>query len=528
MHDFEPLSKNTKPNVRRNHGTALHFLFVRLSNLTYAALACLAVASVPTAAQTDEKAQLRFRYAVSFRNGTEADLGPGLSYSGLTPNDVSLVGWLWFLVGDHVGVTGAVHREAFSLRENNDVVTSGALLRAHVSATGRLRLGPARLEAQAGYLFQQLPVFGTVDSPQFGAVQRHGLLLGARALVDWSLLTVEGRFEYPLALAHTGPRVRSSGVGAGGALRVQLFRTGPVKWGLLADVQWNQDSVSSLDDTALLNTTQNAVRVGLAVDVQWKDPASELQPTTGRVRIVVRRDGRALNGARVLLARTTNEQLEAQTDSDGAASFPDVAAGEWTVEATLAGYERQSSQVAVVAGSEVQSELQLRPEAPKVGSLAVRVVARDDSAPLAAEVTLDEQTASTDGTGLVSFSGLMPGPKLVKAVAEGYVSGQEAATVVAGKTAELTVTLVREKQRVPAVIRGHVRSARGGRPVAAKLDIRELKQVVTVGEDGSFSAEVPGGTYTIRIAAPNFVTQTKSLVVRDGDQTILNVDLVPK
>jgi hypothetical protein len=77
-------------------------------------------------------------------------------------------------------------------------------------------------------------------------------------------------------------------------------------------------------------------------------------------------------------------------------------------------------------------------------------------------------------------------------------------------------------------VRGQVRSARGGKPVRAQLEIRESKQAISADETGAFSVQLPGGKYTVRIAAPGFITQTKTVIVRDGDQAIFNVDLSPK
>ena len=90
------------------------------------------------------------------------------------------------------------------------------------------------------------------------------------------------------------------------------------------------------------------------------------------------------------------------------------------------------------------------------------------------------------------------------------------------------MTLVPEKKRVPATLSGQVRSARGGKPVVAQLEVRELKQTISADDAGAFSVQIPGGKYTVRISAPGFVTQTKSVTVRDGDQAIFNVDLAPK
>jgi hypothetical protein len=38
---------------------------------------------------------------------------------------------------------------------------------------------------------------------------------------------------------------------------------------------------------------------------------------------------------------------------------------------------------------------------------------------------------------------------------------------------------------------------------------------------------VPGGTYSVIISAKGFITQQKSVTVKDGDQAIFNVDLFP-
>lgn len=415
---------------------------------------------------TDDQAQVRLRYGVAVRNGTESDSGPGLSYSGVSPNDLALTGWLWFLLGDHLGLTAGVQREAFSLLDNGTTVTSGALMRAQVGPTGRGRLGPVRLEAAASYSFQQLPVFGTVSVPAFSTVQRHGVLLAARGLVDLGPVTLEGRFEVPLAIANVGRAVNSQGVGAGGGVRVQLFRTGFLKWGLLAEAQWHSDGLTTTDTASPLSATQSVVRAGLALDLQWKDPQLEVDVS----------------------ART----------------------------------------VSLGAGEDRAVELVLEKEKPKVGGLSIKVVSFDGAAPVAASVELNGKITATSAEGALMLEGLSPGPLSVKVTAPGFTPGEEAASVVAGTVSELTVTLVPQKKRVPATLRGQVRSARGGKPVVAQLEIKELKQTIAADEDGSFSVQIPGGKYTVRITAARFVTQTKTVTVRDGDQAIFNVDLAPK
>jgi uncharacterized membrane protein len=484
----------------------------------------ISASAVKTSSPTDEQAQVRVRYGVAIRSGAESDSGPGLSYAGVSPNDLALTGWLWFLAGDHLGLTAAVQREAFSLLDNGATVTSGGLIRAAVGPTGRVRFGPARLEAAASYSFQQLPVFGTVSTPAFATVQRHGVLLAARALVDLGPVTLEGRFEYPIAIATVGRPVRSQGLGAGGAVRVQLFRTGMLKWGLLADAQWHQDSLATTDAAAPLQASQSVVRAGLALDVQVKDPRLDAAPTTGALRVKVRGEQGPLAGAAISI-RVGATTRALSSDAEGVAFLPDLEPGEVVTTVTMPGFEPGEARVGLAAGEERELELGLVRETPKVGALAIKVVSFDGRAPVVATIEVNGQR-TTSSTW--SVDGLPPGPVSVKVTAPGFNPGEEAASIVAGQSSELTVTLVPEKKRVPATLSGQVRSARGGKPVVAQLEVRELKQTISADDAGAFSVQIPGGKYTVRISAPGFVTQTKSVTVRDGDQAIFNVDLAPK
>lgn len=476
----------------------------------------------------DEVWQLRARYGLAIRSGAEEDAGPGLSYAGFSPNDLALSGWLWLLFGDHLGLTVGAQREAFSLVDGRNVVTSAGLLRAHVGPTGRVRLGPARLEAAASYFFHQLPVFGTIDAPSFSPVQRHGVLLAARALVDLGPVTIEGRFEYPLALAHVGRPVRSQGLGVGGGLRVQLFRTGNVRWGVLADAQWHQDSMESTDGALALTMNQSVVRAGLALDLQWKEPTADERPRPASLLVrVVSADG-AVPNATVSLTAEGQPPRDVTTDAAGEARVAELPAGAWRASARASGFLSAEGAVTLEAGKAGALDVTLPKEPPKVGGLSITVVAFETKAPVAAALDVNGRAVTASEAGVASLDGLPPGPVMVKATAPGFKPGEEAASVVAGRTTELTVTLVPEKKVLPATLSGLVRSARGGKPVAASLEIKEAKRTVNADEAGAFSTQLPGGKYSIRIAAPGFRPQTKTVIVRDGDQAIFNVDLTPQ
>lgn len=469
---------------------------------------------------------MRLHYGGAIRSGAEDDGGPGLTYSGATPNDLAATAWAWLLLDGHLGLTAGFGREAFSLLDNGALVTSGGLIRFNAGPTGRIRFGPVRLELALSYSFYQVPVFGTVQTPTFSALSRHGLLIAARGLVNLGPVTLEAKFDATPGIV-TNFASGNLNFAVGGGARIQLFRTGFVKWGLMLEALYQGDGTLRAAPT-MLTATQSVVRVGGGLDLQWKDPELEKEATTGSLSIIVRGENGPLAGA-VVSVDVGSTHKTVTTDAQGQGALGDVDPGEVLLSATLAGYERAETRSSLAIGESRAVELVLNKEKPKVGGLLVKVVNFDGKVAVAgANVEINGNTQKSSGAGAVTLEGLNPGPVSVKVTALGFTPGEEAASVVAGTTAELVVTLVPEKKRVPATLSGAVRSARGGKPVAAQLEIKELKQTIACEAAGTFSVQIPGGKYTVRITAQGFVTQTKSVTVQDGDQAIFNIDLAPK
>ncbi|HZN91046.1 MAG TPA: carboxypeptidase regulatory-like domain-containing protein, partial [Myxococcales bacterium] len=134
----------------------------------------------------------------------------------------------------------------------------------------------------------------------------------------------------------------------------------------------------------------------------------------------------------------------------------------------------------------------------------------------------------TSDQGTVTFDGLLPGPAPVETSVPDYRPVSEVASIVALKTAELPLELVKLRAAVLATITGLVRNRNGGKAISAQLEIPEAKvKTRAAGSTGAFTFRIPGGTYSLIISAPGFITQTKTVTVKDGDQAIYNVDLSP-
>ena len=396
---------------------------VLIANVANAQAQVSSQSDSPKSISREEAWQARLQYGIVSRSGALNDSGPGLSYSGITPNDLAVRGWLW-LLADVAGLGLAVEREAFALYENGTRVTGGGLIRAHLGPTGRLRLGPVRLEALAGYAFHQLPDFGnTTSTPVFGTTNRHAVMLAARGLFDIGPVTIEGRFEYPLALATisaSGISAPQPGFTAGGGVRVAVARTGNLVWGAMADASYS-------NDTAPAGVAyQSLIRAGLALDLQWKQEPTVIR--AGLVRVSVKgSDGKPLPRAIVTL-ESPSGPLAPPLDETGAALLADVLAGHLTVNAKLDGYDPASAEGDLRAGGEVALAVTLQKTPPKVGGLVISVTDKVTKVTLGnVNVRLLEKTYTTDDDGKVTVRELNPGPVTLTFNADGYQPGSEAA-----------------------------------------------------------------------------------------------------
>ncbi len=481
---------------------------------------------------------LRLRYGLAYRSGGQQDVGPGLTYSGTTFNDLALAGWGWL---GYAGLHVQAQREAFSLNDGMGRVTGGGLVRFAAQLAGRLPLGPLRIEPYAGYALHELPAFrgpmgdGSSVAPAWGAVTRHSLLVALRLLFELGRIGIELRGELPVRLAASTPgavNTVTNGFAAGGAIRVQIANAGKLHFGALLDGQFVSDNLAGKDAAGndVVASQQRVVRAGLALDVQWRDPVAVGGATTGGVvvRVLDLQSGESLPGADVTIT-VAGEERPMSPDATGALAMRELPGGPFSVRASADGYLPLESAGSVTAGVDTPIEVRLQKEPPKVGGLSISVKEVETGKPLpGVTVTVGASTAKTDDKGVASFEGLKPGPVAIAMALEGYQKGEEAASVVGGKTTAVNVTLVPEKKKLPATINGIVRSTKGGTPVAADLEIPQLKMKTKADAKGAFTFTVDGGTYTVKISAPGYITQTKDVTVKDGDRAIFNVDLYPR
>lgn len=425
-----------------------------------------------------ERASLRLRYGFSVRSGDQVDTGPGLTYSGLTANDLALGAVFYTPSLEWLGAQLTLQREAFTLNQESTLVTEGSLLRFSLGAVARRQLGPVWGELGLGYGFTQLPSFGgtSTRSPVFQRGGRHAALLGGRVRFPiFRQVQGEVRAELPLALAAQVPAgggASSSGFAAGAAVRVPVKQVGRWAGAALIDYQFVHDQLTA-DSGA--RSGQTLQRVGAALELSWFDAGL---PSAG---------------------------LSTQ------------------------GYEPAEGRVTVEPGQRATLEVRTRKQPPAVGGLKIVVVDKRDNKPLeGAPVVVGGKELRTDAAGQVRVGNLPAGPVLVKVSAPEFQTVEEAAVVIPGKESEMSVPLQPARRLGYATISGKVRSTRQGRAIIATLVIPSANVRTRTDAQGDFSLKLKPGTYRIIISAKGHLTQTKSVTVRDGEQAIFNVDLFPR
>lgn len=481
------------------------------------------VRSVP---HRDERFEARLQGGAVYRNGGQVTPDVDLTYSGVVPLDVSASGWAWLLLDERLGLMARFGRESFGLYDGKQRLVQGGLLRAEVGPSFRYRIGRFRLEPTLAYSLEQVAAYRQGTALAATPTTRHALLLAARGSVDVGPVAIEVRGGYPVTLAARGASNlsvdRVSGFEAGGGVRFPVWKSGRLRLGGIAEVIYSESTVRQ-DGVPV--AAQSLVRGGLAVDVKWQ---KEDAPLTGslRLRVVDAETQGALPKATVTVESKAGS-IPVALDAAGVGLLADLAPGAVVAKATYSEEPYEAAEATTQIAGGVTGELILALKKVTTGVLAVRVTSKDDGAPIPnASVVVGPARAVTDGSGRARIEGVSAGPVSIEVEAESFLPQTESAVVVAGLTADVTAQMLPASKRVPATLSGRVRSARTGAPTAAVLNIPRLSLNAKVDPKGSFSLQIPGGTYTVIISAPGHVSQTKSVTVRDAEQAIFNVDLV--
>lgn len=134
----------------------------------------------------------------------------------------------------------------------------------------------------------------------------------------------------------------------------------------------------------------------------------------------------------------------------------------------------------------------------------------------------------SDAGGVYRLKGIPAGTVKVRVQKQGYAITSLPVEIKAGAVATADATLEPAGAKTTGVFAGDVRG-RDGKPVSAKITLQlgSETRVVTADAAGKFQLSVPSGSISLKVEAPGFIAQSKTLSVNAGEQAVFNFVLQP-
>jgi hypothetical protein len=482
-------------------------------------------------------ARLELDYALSARQGALKNTALTLRFGGLAPSHLRLSGAA-FLRGSPFGAALDVSHEWFAVA-GADLLgdTRREALSAPRGALGvaaRLRPLPAlSLEGQLGYALGTLPfVDANTGFLRALPVTHHGPQAVVRAR-----LAPGGAFAAQLSAALEPFALADSALGTGSLARLGVtaqveaggWKLGGARWAAVLGytLEGARGTTGGTDLAFGAHRLGLGLRVGLGEDAA----APRRGPRTLRGRVTLGDGTRPAEGVGVALSGGPR----AETDARGEFSLALAeGAGPAVLTASAPGFRDARLPVDPSAGEPGPLELVLEPlSGPGRVTGTVRLAA-SPGAPAGASPAVGVRVEGAGGAavqtgadGRFVLEAAGPGPVQLSFTLAGHRTASEVVSVPPGGEATLDVVLERAGKRALASLRGQVRSAAGRPLAAAQLRVPEAKVSTRAAADGAFQVRLAPGRYTVVFSARGYVTQSRTVDVAEGDQTIFHVNLSP-
>lgn len=244
------------------------------------------------------------------------------------------------------------------------------------------------------------------------------------------------------------------------------------------------------------------------------DSNANLSPGTVTGRVTNATSGLGIAGAQVAFSGGSTT-----TSGTGAYTLGNVLPGEHSVSAAATGFATVRKPLIVTPGSQVTLDFALAVP----GGVTGRVTDAGTGLPLAATITSDGGSVTTDGNGNYSVTGIAPGTQTLSAVSTGYTSATRDVAVVSSAVATANFALTREAPHLEGeihdattrqAIAGAVVSYSGGSAVSNSIGFYRIDNVLP-------------GTYTLTARAPGYASLDHTVIVTLGSWTASSFDLAP-
>lgn len=237
-----------------------------------------------------------------------------------------------------------------------------------------------------------------------------------------------------------------------------------------------------------------------------------------------------ISGATVRILQGTNLILQTSTNGAGFYSAPNLAPGDYIVEATASGYQTQIQGAIVEINAITTANFALESNPGNISGIVIDALTTNPIVGALVEVfegTILIGFADTDASGNYTISSLPPGNYTVNASATGYQSKIVEASVASNSTTTVNFAL----SQLAGIIAGTVTSVSTGNAIPdATINIFQgTTFVASVLTDSNGQYEISGlmpGNYFVVASAPNFGSADSGATVIANNTTIVNFSLL--
>ncbi len=210
------------------------------------------------------------------------------------------------------------------------------------------------------------------------------------------------------------------------------------------------------------------------------------------------------------------------TDSQGQFSFTGLPLGTYTLRAQKDGYAAVQQSVTVRTGAPASVSFTLARARGRVEGTAL-LEGESNHAGISLSLLETGATATTDAQGRFAFTSVAAGTYTLEARRSGYALSQQSVTVREDQPSTLSFTLARERGGVVGVLQ----LGDGAVPVDITVTLAGTAFSARTDTSGQFSfSGVPTGTYTLEARKERYATTQRTVEVRAGEQTQVQLTLL--
>ncbi|WP_342045359.1 carboxypeptidase regulatory-like domain-containing protein, partial [Bacillus sp. OTU530] len=264
---------------------------------------------------------------------------------------------------------------------------------------------------------------------------------------------------------------------------------------------------------------------------ETKNVSVSLNPSPGGITgtITDAQAGTPIAGAVIKITDANNVLIQSVlTGSQGNYSVTGLAPGSYNIIVSANGFQTGLTGAVVQAGTITSRDVALEENPGSIIGTVTPAIAGAIIQLFSADNIFIASTSATP-EGLFQFNNITPSQYIITASAPNFATSIVGATVLPNQTTSVSITL----QPNPATISGQITSSTGQPVKDAIIKILDANEtVIGIGStdiNGNYSiGNIPPGTFSVVVTAPNFSTVTSGITLTPGETVSgVNIQLQP-